>query len=113
MGLANSSGLVGRNLMVDTWSFAFGLFEHQLNEYKSIQVTRLIHDYYASDPKRGFYGGAGIDARFDYYPISFALEAMPPDAPEVGAAIQKDAERIFHAHHDDGGPLQLPAGGYE
>lgn len=94
-GLANSSGLVGRNLMVDTWAFAFGLFEHQLNEYKSIQVTRVIHDYYASDPKRGFYGGAGIDARFDYYPISFALEAMPPDAPKWGPQFKKMLAEYF------------------
>ena len=94
-GLANSSGLVGRNLMVDTWAFAFGLFERQLNEYKSIQVTRVIHDYYASDPKRGFYGGAGIDARFDYYPISFALDAMPPDAPKWGPQFKKMLAEYF------------------
>jgi choline dehydrogenase-like flavoprotein len=87
--LANSSGLVGKNLMFDTWSFAFGLFEHQLNEYKSIQVTRVLHDFYACDPKRGFYGGAGIDGRFDYYPISFALGALPPDAPKWGAGFKK------------------------
>ena len=94
-GLANSSGLVGRNLMVDTWAFAFGLFEHQLNEYKSIQVTRVIHDYYASDAKRGFYGGAGIDARFDYYPISFALDAMPLDAPKWGSQFKKMLAEYF------------------
>jgi len=34
------------------------LFEHPLNEFKSVQVTRLVHDFYDSDPKRGFYGGA-------------------------------------------------------
>lgn len=94
-GLANSSGLVGRNLMLDTWSFAYGLFEHPLNEYKSIQVTRVLHDYYDSDPKRGFYGGAGIDARFDYYPISFALGALPPDAPKWGAGFKKSLAEYF------------------
>ena len=26
------------------------LFEHPLNEYKSIEVTRVIHDYYAARP---------------------------------------------------------------
>jgi len=88
-GLANSSGLVGRNLMVDTWAFAYGLFEHPLNEFKGIQVTRVLHDFYAADPKRGFYGGAGIDGRFDYYPISFALEALPPDAPKWGMGFKK------------------------
>jgi len=39
------------------------LFEHELNEFKSAQVTRVVHDWYDSDPKRGFYGGGGIDSR--------------------------------------------------
>jgi choline dehydrogenase-like flavoprotein len=88
-GLANSSGLVGKYLMWDTGGLAMGLFEHPLNEYKGIQVTRVIHDYYRADPKRGFYGGAGIDARFNYYPAGFALQGMPPDAPKWGAEYKK------------------------
>ncbi len=40
-GLANSSGLVGKHLMWDTGGLAMGLFEHPLNEYKGIQVTRV------------------------------------------------------------------------
>ena len=83
-GLANSSGLVGRYLMWDNGGSAQGLFDHPLNEYKGIQVTRLIHDHYEADPKRGFYGGGAIDARFDYYPISFALSGLAPDAPRWG-----------------------------
>ena len=38
---------------------AHAVFEHQLNEYKSVQVTRIVHDFYDCDPKRGFYGGGG------------------------------------------------------
>jgi choline dehydrogenase-like flavoprotein len=88
-GLANSSGLVGKHLMWDNGGFAMGLFEHPLNEYKGIQVTRVIHDYYRADPKRGFYGGAGLDARFNYYPASFALHGMPPDVPKWGSEYKK------------------------
>jgi choline dehydrogenase-like flavoprotein len=94
-GLANSSGLVGKYLMWDNGSFASGLFEHPLNEYKSIQVTRLIHDYYRADPKRGFYGGGGIDARFDFYPAGFALFGMPGDAPKWGAEYKKMLQTYF------------------
>ena len=61
--LANSSGYVGRNLMFNAHASAEGVFEHQLNEYKGVQATRVIMDYYDSDPNRGFYGGGGIDAR--------------------------------------------------
>jgi len=88
-GLANSSGLVGKYLMWDNGAFASGWFEHPLNEYKSIQATRVLHDYYRADPKRGFYGGGGLDARFDSYPASFALHGMPPDAPKWGAEYKQ------------------------
>jgi choline dehydrogenase-like flavoprotein len=64
------------------------LFEHELNEFKSVAVTRVIHDYYDTDPKRGFYGGGGLDTRYDVYPISYALGALPPDAPSWGAAYK-------------------------
>jgi len=94
-GLANSSGLVGKYLMWDNGASACGLFEHPLNEYKSIQATRLIHDYYRADAKRGFYGGGGIDARFDFYPAGFALEGLPPDAPRWGAGYKQMLAQYF------------------
>jgi choline dehydrogenase-like flavoprotein len=81
--------LVGKYLLWDNGGFAIGLFDHPLNEYKGIQVTRLIHDYYATDPKRGFYGGGAIDARFNFYPAGFALSGMPPDAPKWGSEYKR------------------------
>lgn len=95
-GLANSSGVVGKYLMWDNGGVAQGLFEHPLNEYKGIQVTRLIHDYYAADAKRGFYGGGGIDARFDFYPAGFALHGLPPDAPRWGSTFKQMFETYFN-----------------
>jgi choline dehydrogenase-like flavoprotein len=88
-GLANSSGLVGKNLMFDNGTYALGLFEHETNEHKSIVVTRVLHDFYRSDPKRGFYGGGGLDSRMDYTPAAFALDAMPKDIPQWGAEWKK------------------------
>ena len=84
-GLANSNGLVGKYLMFDSGSFCGGTFEHPLNDFKSVQVSRLLHDFYDADPKRGFYGGGGIDARFDLNPIAFAQFGLPLDAPQWGA----------------------------
>lgn len=62
-GLANSSGAVGKYLMFNKGGGAMARFEHPLNEYKGANVTRILHDFYDSDPKRGFYGGGGFDAR--------------------------------------------------
>ena len=94
-GLANSSGLVGKYLMFNTDCLSMGKFEHPLNEYKSIEVTRLIHDFYEIDPKLGFYGGGGIDARFFFYPISFSISGMPPHLPQWGSEYKKAVSQYF------------------
>jgi choline dehydrogenase-like flavoprotein len=86
-GIANSSGFVGRNLMCNTHSLVEGIFEHPLNDYKGVQVTRMVHDFYESDPARSFYGGGGIDARplFGATPIRYANFSIPPGVPTWGA----------------------------
>ncbi len=94
-GLANSSGAVGKYLMFDNGGFAAGVFEHPLNEYKSVVVTRVLHDFYRSDPKRGFYGGAGLDARFDTYPAAFALDGLPKDTPQWGSQWKRSVEQSY------------------
>lgn len=94
-GLANSSGIVGRNLMFNCYSSTFGRFEHPLNEYKGQAVGRIVHDYYESDPKRGFYGGGGIDARFPYNPIAFALAVLPKDGPTWGREYKRLLQESF------------------
>ncbi len=53
-GLANSSGFVGRNLMFNAHQVSQGVFEHPLNDYKGAQVSRIVHDFYETDEKRGF-----------------------------------------------------------
>lgn len=94
-GLSNSSGMVGKNLMFNGAPICNGVFEQPLNEYKSIQSTRMLIDFYDTDPKRGFYGGGGLDARF--FPSSPILSAaglvpggMSPDTPTWGQGF-KDA----------------------
>lgn len=88
-GLANSSGLVGKYLMPNGNLEVHGVFEQPLNEYKSVVVTRVLHDFYELDPKLGFYGGGGLDARFDLTPIFFGLGGLPPDAPRWGREYKK------------------------
>ena len=55
---------------------AHALFEHELNEYKSVRVTRILHDFYDTDPKRGFYGGGEVsDGRINPQPAVWALSS--------------------------------------
>jgi choline dehydrogenase-like flavoprotein len=71
-GLANSSGLVGKYLMFNAHARTTAVFEHELNEFKSVQCSRVVHDFYDSDPKRGFCGGGAIDSRIGPQPIFWA-----------------------------------------
>jgi len=86
-GLANSSGAVGRYLMFNYTSRVNAVFEHELNEFKSVQVTRVVHDYYQADPRRGFYGGGGIDARIGPQPTVWA-QRVARDGALWGAALK-------------------------
>ena len=96
-GLANSSGNVGRYIMFNGHASTFGRFEHPLNEYKGPVATRVIHDFYDAEAKRGFYGGGGIDARFNYGPIAFATTVLPDDVPTWGTEYKR-ALREYYTH---------------
>jgi choline dehydrogenase-like flavoprotein len=84
-GLANSSGMVGKNLMFNYSALTLGTFEHPLNEFKSIQVTRVVQDFYEIDPKHGFYGGGGLDGRILFYPANYAIRGLPEGSPTWGS----------------------------
>jgi choline dehydrogenase-like flavoprotein len=96
-GLANASGFVGRNLMFNSHAVVSAVYPEPLNDYKGVQVTRMVHDFYENDERRGFYGGGGIEARplFSATPILHALAAMPPDVPSWGETFKQALEHDF------------------
>jgi choline dehydrogenase-like flavoprotein len=108
-GLANSSGLVGKYLMFNYTARALGVFEHELNEYKSVQVTRIVHDFYDSDPKRGFYGGGGLDARIGPQPTTWAIRTASEGASwgrEFKARLREFPRSMQIACHTTSLPLE-------
>ncbi len=95
-GLANGSGQVGKNLMFNGSPSCYGVFDEPLNEFKSIQSTRRLIDFYDTDPKRGFYGGGGLDARFfALAPLFYATSALPPDTPAWGQGLKDTLAHNF------------------
>lgn len=94
-GLANSSGLVGKYLMFNGGSFVGGLFDQAINGHKSVQVSRYIQDFYRLDEKHGLIGGGGMDTRFDFYPISFAMFGLPVDGPQWGLEYKRMLREYF------------------
>jgi choline dehydrogenase-like flavoprotein len=101
-GLANSSGMVGKHLMFNQGGDVHANFEHELNEYKSVQVSRVIHDFYDADLNRGFYGGGGIDARINPQPAIWALAAggnLPKWGSEFKDRIEAFPRSMVAAGH--------------
>ncbi|HUI74531.1 MAG TPA: GMC family oxidoreductase [Candidatus Acidoferrum sp.] len=95
-GLANSSGYVGKNLMLNSGGISFGVFDEPLNDYKGYAVSRVLHDFYELDPnKMGFVGGGGLDARFDITPVAFASAALPPGTPLWGKDFKRTLAHNF------------------
>ena len=57
-GLANSSGLVGRNLMFHPIGFVQGLFRERLDSHKGpLGCSLLSNEFYETDPDRDFVRG--------------------------------------------------------
>ncbi|MDP8983931.1 MAG: GMC family oxidoreductase [Pseudomonadota bacterium] len=106
-GLANSSGMVGKHLMFNQGAGVHAVFEHEINDYKSVQVTRILHDFYDADPKRGFYGGGGIDARINPQPALWAM-ASGGDLPRWGADFKSRLEAFPRSTMSTGHSTSLP-----
>ena len=56
-GLANSSGLVGRNLMLHPWPQVFGYVEEEMDGDRGPQTVMWSKEFYETDPSRGFVRG--------------------------------------------------------
>ncbi len=94
-GLANSSGAVGRYLMSNGAGMAAGAFEHEVNGYRGMVDTRVIHDLYELDPSLGLIGGGGFDFRFQFEPIGFALHGLPSSGPAWGPEYKRMLRSYF------------------
>jgi len=108
-GLGNSSGMLGKNLMFNYNPTAWGEFAEPLNEYKSVVATRVVMDFYDSDPARGFYGGGGIDARSSFGPLFWAaLENPFPGEAAWGSGLKQRLGRFRHMMQAMGHSTSLP-----
>jgi choline dehydrogenase-like flavoprotein len=73
-GLANRSGLVGRNLMLHPYGMVMGVFDDPLEGYKGPTGCGLMsHEFYETDPGRGFLRGYSFELLRGVGPLSAAL----------------------------------------
>ncbi len=98
-GLANGSGLVGKNLQFHHHPAALGVFDDDLRTYTGFETHGAFDDLHPSDPKRGFIRG-GVVAElntFTHQPIAFGLllePALRGEMASFGASL-KDRLRAF------------------
>jgi choline dehydrogenase-like flavoprotein len=76
-GLANSSGLVGRNLMLHPWPMIFGYVEEALDGGRGPITCLWSKQFYETDPSRGFVRG---------YTLQFGRGTGPANQAIVSAA---------------------------
>lgn len=92
-GLANSSGQVGRNIMFNGGGDASGLFDHEINQWKGVAVSRIIWDFFEAPTALGLYGGGGLDMRGGTTPLSGG--GTWPGEPTWGRVWKQRARDYF------------------
>jgi len=110
-GLANSSGLVGRNLMFHTNVMAWGLFDEQLHVERGPQTGAAFDDLDEDRPRArhgaSFVRGAavvgGLPVVFAGGPLAFANAAgqnikLPPGVPIAGAGFRDFISHAYTRH---------------
>lgn len=76
-GLANRSGLVGRNLMFHPYAMVLGVFDDPLEGFKGPTGCSIMsHEFYETDRSRGFVRGYSFEALRGFGPVSTALSGF-------------------------------------
>ena len=70
-GIANSSGMVGKNLMVHSADFVIGKYEEMIRQYRGPQGLALTQEWYTRKPGDGFVRGYTIETE-TLQPIEFS-----------------------------------------
>ena len=95
-GLANSSGLVGRNLMLHPWPQVTGYVEDMADGARGPMTSIWSKQFYETDPSRGFVRGYTLQFARGTGPVTEAVDGVTAGRLPWG----KDHHRIFRQLHD-------------
>ena len=91
-GLANGSGLVGKNLMFHPYAIVTGVFDEVLDGFKGpIGCSVISQEFYETDLSRGFVRGYAIQVVRSYGPAETALGGIEGQVIPWG----EDHRRVF------------------
>lgn len=90
-GLANRSGLVGKNLMFHPLTGVSGVFDEPMRGHEGPMACSILsQEFYESDPSRGFVRGYGLHSGRSTTPMTFALGGFGIDNPIPWGAEHRD-----------------------
>ena len=75
-GLANRSGLVGRNLMFHPYAAIYGVFEEPMDGYRGPGLCIWSQEFYETDAERGFVRGYTFECGRGRGPVATAMNGM-------------------------------------
>ena len=95
-GIANSSGLVGKNLMFHPYGMVTGTFEEPLDGIAGPTGCSLMsQEFYETDLSRGFVRGYSFEAVRGIGPVSAALSGLGTGKVPLGEGHHEGFARMF------------------
>ena len=96
-GLANRSGLVGKNLMHHPYAYVQGVFDDPLDSYKGpIGCALWSQEFYETDPDRGFLRGYTLQSSRGFGPVTTALMGLGNGRVEWGSKHHESFGKYFN-----------------
>jgi choline dehydrogenase-like flavoprotein len=95
-GLANRSGMVGKNLMFHPCGVTLGVFDEELDHHGPIGCCLLSHEFYQSDKSRGFVRGYSFEALRGFGPVQTAMMGMQRGGMSWGKTHHAGYRRLFN-----------------
>jgi choline dehydrogenase-like flavoprotein len=93
-GLANSSGLVGKNLMAQAGPVVWGRFREMIRQYKAPPACALTEQFYETDPSNDFVRGYALQT-VSPLPIAMA-HLIAEESGAFGTELLRAMQRYNH-----------------
>jgi choline dehydrogenase-like flavoprotein len=94
-GLANSSGLVGRNLMLHPYGQIRGHFDQPMDAHRGSPICTWSHEFYETDATRGYVRGYCYQFSRGAGPVRTAMNGMADGLIPWGEAHHAAFRRFF------------------
>ena len=94
-GLANSSGLVGKNLMFHPYAGIRGYFDQPLDGYRGPHIGTWSQEFYETDRSRGFVRGYTYQFVRGQGPVATAMNGMAEGQVPWGKDHHRAYRRLF------------------